>query len=493
MNLKTRLKISFVAIVFVPMILVFILSSLIFYQQSVSVREEYGVENGVDIDDVYIPMNLIYRISDRVFSWLEGDIIFNKEKYNDINYLNSVGEYVSKNLAGMAVFKADEMIYSNTDYAAETLNNMIGLSGDNGRDGAKYDEYSRCLIRCLEFKNNKGDRIRVCMTVSLSQALPQVKVIIRQCIIAAVITVLITGIVLTYWVYRAMVRPLNRLKLATNNIKEGNLDFEMNIEGNDEIADVCRNFEEMRRILKDSTEQRMANETEERELIRNISHDLKTPLTAVKGYVEGLLDGVADTPQKQQKYLMTIANKVNDMDRLINELTIYSRIDSNRQVYNYAKVDVCEFFADCVSEIGTELETKGISLEYKSNVSDRAVVCADPEQLKRGVDNIISNSVKYASPDRKCEIVIDVLDSEKQVELSISDNGRGIKEEDLPHVFDRFYRGDSSRNSSTGGSGIGLAIVKKIVEDHKGRVEVFSEVDKGSTFVIHLDKCAEQK
>ena len=127
--------------------------------------------------------------------------------------------------------------------------------------------------------------------------------------------------------------PLNKLKLATHNIQAGNFDFEMPNVPKNEIGDVCRDFEEMRVILKQSSEDKIRSDMEEKELIRNISHDLKTPLTAIKGYVEGIQDGIADTPQKQEKYLRTIANKVNDMDKLIDELTIYSKLDTNRAVF----------------------------------------------------------------------------------------------------------------------------------------------------------------
>ena len=137
------------------------------------------------------------------------------------------------------------------------------------------------------------------------------------------IVVSITAALLIIWIYRAVSVPLQKLQKAARNIKEGNLDFEIKAENDDEIGQLCRDFEEMRLILKKSSEDKLQSDKEEKELIRNISHDLKTPLTAIKGYVEGLRDGIADTPEKQAKYVKTIANKVNDMDKLIDELTIY--------------------------------------------------------------------------------------------------------------------------------------------------------------------------
>ena len=161
------------------------------------------------------------------------------------------------------------------------------------------------------------------IVTSLKQILPQVKTFIMQVIFVIIMVLIITSLGLTLWIYSSIVKPLNKLKLATDNIKEGNMDFEMPKVSNNEIGDVCRDFEEMRVVLKQSAEDKIKSDAEEKELIRNISHDLKTPLTAIKGYVEGLRDGIANTPEKQAKYIQTIANKVNDMDKLIDELTIY--------------------------------------------------------------------------------------------------------------------------------------------------------------------------
>ena len=230
------------------------------------------------------------------------------------------------------------------------------------------------------------------------------------------------------------------------------------------------------------------SDKEEKELIRNISHDLKTPLTAIKGYVEGILDGIADTPEKQHKYLMTVANKVNDMDKLIDELTIYSKLDTNRVPYSFAKINLKNYFDDCCEEIGMDLETQDIDLEYRFHATSDCTVVADAEQLKRVVNNIVSNSVKYMQPGRKGKISIDIYDEGDYVHIIIADNGKGIGMDEIPHIFDRFYRTDSSRNSKQGGSGIGLAIVKKIIEDHKGKIWAESVEGEGTTMHINLLK-----
>jgi signal transduction histidine kinase len=244
----------------------------------------------------------------------------------------------------------------------------------------------------------------------------------------------------------------------------------------------------MRLILKENSEAKLKSDMEEKDLIRNISHDLKTPLTAIKGYVEGLQDGVANTEEKRQKYIKTIANKVNDMDKLIDELSIYSRLDTNRVPYVFTKISAGDYFNDCIEEISVELEASQIDLEYHSHLTEAAYVCVDPEQLKRVVNNIISNSEKYMVEGRQGKIGIDIYDEGEYVHVQFSDNGKGIASKDLERIFERFYRTDDSRNSKQGGSGIGLAIVKKIVEDHKGKIWAESVEGQGTTMHLKLPK-----
>ena len=260
------------------------------------------------------------------------------------------------------------------------------------------------------------------------------------------ITVVTTAIV-GLWIYRSISVPVFRLRQATQNIKEGNL-------------------------------------------ISNISHDLKTPITAVKGYVEGIMDGVADTPEKMDRYIKTIYNKTTEMDHLINELTFYSKIDTNRIPYTFSKLRVEDYFSDCAEEVGLELETKGIELIYANYVEEDVIIIADAEQIKRVIHNLISNSIKYMDKPHGI-IQMRVKDVGDFIQVEIEDNGKGIGNKDLAYIFDRFYRTDVSRNSSKGGSGIGLSIVRKILEDHGGKVWATSRLGLGTIVYFVLRKYQE--
>ncbi len=318
----------------------------------------------------------------------------------------------------------------------------------------------------------------------------QLGVLVEDMAVCIVLILVVTGLSITAWIYRGIVTTIYKLEEAAQNIKEGNLDFTVEAETNDEMGKLCRNFEDMRQRLKESAEEKLEAEKQNRILISNISHDLKTPITAIKGYVEGIMDGVADTPEKVDKYMRTIYSKAIDMDRLINELTLYAKIDTNRIPYDFKRMKASDYFDDCIEEIGLGLEAEHIGLSYFNYAEDSVEIIADPEQLKRVIDNIIGNSIKYMDKEHGL-INIRVKDVGDFIQIEIEDNGKGIAQKDLPFIFDRFYRTDASRNSATGGSGIGLSIVRKIVEDHGGKIWAASKESTGTVMYFVVRKYQE--
>ncbi len=300
----------------------------------------------------------------------------------------------------------------------------------------------------------------------------------------------VTAFILATWIYTSFIRPVSELRKATREISQGNLDYELDIKSGDEIGDLCRDFEDMRKRLKATAEEKMQIDADHRMLISNISHDLKTPITAIKGYAGGILDGVAQGPDKLDKYVRTIYNKANDMDALIDELTLYSRIETSRIPYDFRPIDVESFFGGYAEEIRDDLDSQGIELTYYNYLTDKTMIAGDAEQLRRVLNNIVSNSVKYMDK-KKGYMAIRIRDGGDRIQVEIEDNGKGIDRKDLPFVFDRFYRTDSSRNSSTGGSGIGLSIVKKIIEDHGGRIWATGDLGAGTVMHFELRKYRE--
>ncbi len=326
---------------------------------------------------------------------------------------------------------------------------------------------------------------RISALVAEMRSFPGWKEMLLDFTVCIAMILLLTAVMLSVWLYRSMISPIRKLQEATKSIQDGNLDFVLEAESEDEIGELSRDFEEMRKRLKESSEEKLNAEMENRELVRNISHDLKTPITSIKGYAEGILDGVADTPEKQEKYVRTILSKATEMTTLLNELTIYSQIDTNRIPYHFSRLNAVNYFNDCAEEVGMDLENKNIRFHFYCNVEPDVDLIADPEQLARVIHNIINNSVKYM--DKQDRVIhLRVQDVGDFVQVEIEDNGKGIAVHEIPYVFDRFYRTDASRNSATGGSGIGLSIAKKIIEDHGGKIWVSSKEGFGTTmyFVI---------
>lgn len=293
----------------------------------------------------------------------------------------------------------------------------------------------------------------------------------------------LTCIVLTNWIRISFVNPINQLKKALHNIECGDYDSSLIKPKQAEFEGLFRDFESMRIKLKENRDQRNLAEKQNRELIANITHDLKTPITSIRGYVEGIMDGVADTDEKMDRYIKTIYNKANALNALINELTGYSKIDAREIAYNFTRLSVNDYFGDCAAEMVFDLEEQGVSFEYENKVKKNTAILADPEQLSKVIHNIISNSVKYKSAE-KSQIKMKLRESDEYVQIDVKDNGMGVPKEDVGKIFDRFYRSDASRNSDKGGNGIGLSIAKKIIEDHGGRI--WATVDNSAGLAIHF-------
>lgn len=310
---------------------------------------------------------------------------------------------------------------------------------------------------------------------------------IGQVIVAFVIILALTAALLLVWLKRSFFNPASELRDAMERIVQGNFEEPISIKDKGEIGKIYRDFETMRLTLKATAEQRDESERVARELVSNISHDLKTPITSIKGYVEGIMDGVADSPEKMDRYIHTIYNKANDMDRLIDELAMYSRIGTDQVPYQFRDINVTDYFSDCAEEIGLDLEARGIEFVYVNNVDKSTEIFADPEQLKRVINNVISNSIKYCN-EKGAKISIILEDKDSEILVRLEDNGMGIAEEDLPRLFERFYRTDKSRNSQKGGSGIGLSIAKKIIDDHEGIIWAESKLGEGLAISFTLTK-----
>jgi signal transduction histidine kinase len=304
-------------------------------------------------------------------------------------------------------------------------------------------------------------------------------------LVSLLLILVLTNGVLTWLMSRSIIRPLRRLTQAAHHIQEGQLNFTVEPTGRDEIGRLCIAFEEMRAKLKHSVDTQLQYEENRKQLVSHISHDLRTPVTAIKGYVEGILDGIADSPEKTEKYLRTIYSKADDLERLIEELFLFSKLDLKRLPFDFENTALVPFVEDVLSEFSYQLEQESIELKLEVQIPHEARVILDREKMKRVLSNILDNALKYMD-EPAGSITVRVVEHGGVYMLRMEDNGRGIDPEALPYIFEQFYRGEASRSRDTGGSGLGLAIAKQIVEEHGGQIGAESMKGQGTVIWIAL-------
>lgn len=308
-------------------------------------------------------------------------------------------------------------------------------------------------------------------------------------IIISIALIFILSIVsLSFITSRTINKPINQLADGTEEIANGNLDHIINYESTNEIGKTVKSFNKMTEQLKESIDERNRIEQSRKEMIAGVAHDLRTPLTSVKGYVEGLLDGIANTPEKQQRYLSTIYSSTLDMEKLINDLMTISRLELGQIDLHTDTVDINTFLSDCADDISLMLEKQGIDFVYENHCDGKFYVDLDTDRFTRVIRNIISNSIKYSKKDEKGKIELAVESYEKSVIISIADNGIGLDSKNLKRIFESFYRADPARTKVHEGSGIGLSVCKQIVELHGGHIWATSKEGDGLTIFISLER-----
>ena len=493
MKIRTRLVIAFLTITLIPIILTTTMGIVLCRHQISSIEKTYGVTD-TTWESLSNSMQVLSKVTEKPYEELKKIIAEDPEEMGDATRLEKVNKKLEKKKAYLLVRKGNTIVYIGTDsgetkYVIRQLP-KYGEADADAKNGLYLGGNAQVLIKQIDFKYRSGEKGSAFIVTDMKNVIPEVEELFVDLICVVVIVLIATAFILLMWIYRGIMRPLSKMKRAAYNIKEGNLDFEIKPESDDELGQLCSDLEDMRKRLKDSAEEKIQFDKENKELISNISHDLKTPVTAIKGYAEGIMDGVANTPEKMDRYVRTIYNKANEMDRLINELTFYSKIDTNRIPYTFSKIHIADYFDDCVEELNLELDAQHVDLTYFNYLEDDPVVIADAEQIKRVINNIVSNSIKYMDKSHKV-INIRLRDVGDFVQVEIEDNGKGIATKDLTKIFDRFYRTDASRNSTRGGSGIGLSIVKKILEDHGGKVWATSKEGVGTTMYFVLRKYQE--
>lgn len=305
---------------------------------------------------------------------------------------------------------------------------------------------------------------------------------------AVFLSILLTNRFLTKFVFQKIERPLDILSGGVRQISEGNLEYRIDYGLQDEFAPVCADFNEMAARLKASVELSRQHEQSRKELLAGISHDLRSPLTSIRAYVEGLLDGVAQTPEAQKGYLGIIRSKAGDIDRMLAKLFLFSKMELGEYPDHPELLRLDDEVRQLVRALGGEYEEKGLVLSMDTLAP--ATVSADPEQLRRVLTNIMENSQKYKT---KATGTLNIALREENggYRLSLCDDGPGVAEDALPHLFEVFYRSDPSRQNPDRGSGLGLAIAANAVRRMNGTIEAKSGANGGLEISIWLPNAEE--
>lgn len=314
---------------------------------------------------------------------------------------------------------------------------------------------------------------------------------------AGLLAALLLGVAFARILTHQVLRPLAAMRRSAAAIEHGNYDVPAVPEGtqaqDDEIGETCRSFDDMRRGLRAAREERERYERNRKELLAGISHDLRTPLTALRGYASGILDGIARTEEKRTHYVTQIYRSSEILQHLVENLFLFSKLDLGRVEFDQATVDLRAYFADFVAERAPWYEDQGLALHLEADGAasgtEPLLVRLDPQEFQRVVENILGNSRKYGGEQPSVDISIGETEEKggadgRMAVVRFADHGPGVPEAELGKLFESFYRTDKARSQTAKGSGLGLAIARGIVEGMGGTIHAETTAGSGLTVVV---------
>ena len=305
-------------------------------------------------------------------------------------------------------------------------------------------------------------------------------------IIASCLWVLVASMVILYFITEKIMSPVREMNKAAKSFALGRFDVRVPVKvTKDEIGELAEAFNNMAAALA-------VNEEKQRLLLANISHDLRTPMTSIYGFVNSILDGTIPY-EKQDEYLKIVSSETERLSRLVGKLYDITRIQAGEKKCNKKKFDICELARQVIISAGNKIDDKNIEIEF-DEPDDKAYVFADPDDIHQVLQNLLENAVKFTPEKGLIKIKIsDEKDKEKKILVSVYNTGMGIPAEEIPYIFDRFYKSDRSRGLDKTGVGLGLSIVKTIIDAHEEKIRVSSEYGKYCEFTFTLQKIHETK
>lgn len=343
-----------------------------------------------------------------------------------------------------------------------------------------YSTIIACLIEVFLITNID---MLVTYLVETESALASVVGIFRMGTLTTILYVLL-GICIFSFTFlllqRRSLKYIEKIASAVQNIAEGDLTTQIEVEGDDEFSLMASSLNRMGEEIRELMEKERESERTKNELITNVAHDLRTPLTSIIGYLELLSKGIPLPQEMQQKYIEIVYTKAKRLEKLIEDLFGFTKV--GKVSMNVGKVDIVKLLGQLLEEFYPSFADKELTYELVSNVPAQ-VITADGNLLARLFDNLINNAIKYGAEGKK--VLVNVLVEEEIVMVSVTNYGYVIPADELPLIFNKFYRVEQSRSTATGGTGLGLAIAKNIVDMHGGTISVASDLN-GTVFTVKL-------
>lgn len=405
------------------------------------------------------------------------------------NLLN--GSQATRGLGKTAIvlMEKDNILYNSEGFTMLEIKEMLmNLSVEND-----YYEYggNRYRINAENFTTQDGNNYRI---ITLNQII-NVGDYYRSLLVFVFITFLIVFVIASLIVQRQNMKniiiPITNLTKEMEKLRIGELETAITDKGYGEIRELGIAIEQLRLQLKNSIYYQQRVDENRKFLISSISHDLKTPVTSIRGYIDGVLDGVADTDEKKKYYLSKAIEKTNMINTMIEDLLLYSKLDLNQMTFEKEKVDIVKYIESCIEDSSEDFLRENKKIYFDNKLLTTSFVMIDVEKFKRVIQNIMDNA-KRSIETQIGQLKIMLRETNSSVIIEFKDNGKGISKQDLPHVFERFYRADTAREVE-GSSGLGLAIAKQIVEGLGGRIWAISETGQGASIIISLKKVKKEE
>lgn len=416
----------------------------------------------------------------------EDDDDAEEEDDDDDEYQSSINHESAVNAFGDLIKELEKMkyyyqircgsqiVFSNLPEGAK--DEIIGLAGKEYmtiRNFAVTDGEDSVIKRTYSDGYKTLDVMAYCdgydSSSHLSQIIRDFVALVILFMVVLTVTIIISIFVLTRWMSGGMSNSLGRLSEAVRQVQDGNLSYRINSRKKDELGKACQEFDEMTEYLENSVKEREKYEEARKQMLAGISHDLRTPLTSVKAYVEGLRDGIANTEEKRQRYYNALKIRTADLEALIDNLSLFSRFDRGEYHFSMERIELREFLSQFFLEYAVEFQENQITLDWDFQSEEKFFINGDKKQLRRVLGNLIENTLKYREKDKTILKAVLYRESDRIV-FELEDDGPGVPPEERELIFDTFYRGDKARSDPGNGNGLGLSIVKEILKEHKASV-----------------------